>query len=218
MHKMQEILQESPRMEEVRSPCRIKRKTNRAKWKAAFHKRKWIQRAARKIAKGDHSDNHTPKIMLEQGKQKWLCTTCGAYAARPTDLGGACPGPPAPGSCRYWRSPRQRLTKYELETPITSGRNANRPGTTAAPAEPGLILRLFREAQRPRPGLHTTKDSTATHHKKAAAQRELPKQSPRQPRGGWSRNRSMRKRRARQAPAVKNCSGFSPERSRSAHF
>jgi hypothetical protein len=71
MHKMQKTTSRNhlgwKRL--VRSPCRIKGKTNRAKWKAAFHRRKWIQRAANHIAKGDHSANHSPNIILKRGKQ-----------------------------------------------------------------------------------------------------------------------------------------------------
>eukprot|EP00972_Heterocapsa_arctica_P109795 16165244-Heterocapsa_arctica.AAC.1 len=36
----------------VRAKCTVRRKTDRAKWKANFHRRKWLQRAARKEAAG----------------------------------------------------------------------------------------------------------------------------------------------------------------------
>ncbi len=83
----------------VRSPCRIKGKANRAKWNTFFHRRKWIQRAANTISRGDLTDNRKPSRLLERGRYKWLCVTCGAFAGRPTNLGGACSGPPTQGSC-----------------------------------------------------------------------------------------------------------------------
>eukprot|EP00972_Heterocapsa_arctica_P058173 8582825-Heterocapsa_arctica.AAC.1 len=81
----------------VRSPCKAKKKTNWEKWKKSFHRRKWIQRAERKLSKGDLSANHTPRSVVERGMHKWLCIKCGAYAKRPKDLGSTCTGIPAQG-------------------------------------------------------------------------------------------------------------------------
>eukprot|EP00972_Heterocapsa_arctica_P020444 3015582-Heterocapsa_arctica.AAC.1 len=36
----------------VRTKCIVRKKTDRTKWKANFHRRKWLQRAARKAAAG----------------------------------------------------------------------------------------------------------------------------------------------------------------------
>ena len=84
----------------VRKPCQAKKKTNRAKWKRSFHRRKWLQRAASKIRRGDHSANHVPLRVIEDGQHKWLCTSWGAMAKRPTDLGTSCTGAPVHGTTR----------------------------------------------------------------------------------------------------------------------
>jgi hypothetical protein len=62
-------------------------------------------------------------------------------------------------------------------------------------------------------GPHLTRNPKAAHRSKAALQRNSPEQSQRQPRESWSRNRSMRKRKARQAPEAKNSAGYSLVRS-----
>eukprot|EP00972_Heterocapsa_arctica_P100899 14873136-Heterocapsa_arctica.AAC.1 len=59
----------------VRTKCRAKRKTDRTKWRANFHRRKWLQRAARKAAAGVLTDNHEPEQCVDQGITKWICTT-----------------------------------------------------------------------------------------------------------------------------------------------
>ena len=78
----------------VRRPCQAKKKTCRRKWQRVYHRRKWMQRAATKVTKGDTSANHTPVGVLEDGVSKWICTTCGKLAKKPTDLGPACTGAP----------------------------------------------------------------------------------------------------------------------------
>eukprot|EP00972_Heterocapsa_arctica_P066011 9739139-Heterocapsa_arctica.AAC.1 len=54
----------------VRTQCKAKEKTNREKWKSSYHRRKWLQRAARKVRKGDLTANHTPIRVVEQGMPK----------------------------------------------------------------------------------------------------------------------------------------------------
>eukprot|EP00972_Heterocapsa_arctica_P042184 6218305-Heterocapsa_arctica.AAC.1 len=63
-------------------------KTDHTRWKASFHRRKWLQRAAaRKEAAGVHTANHKPEQFADQGRPKWICTTCGRCPKRPVDLG-----------------------------------------------------------------------------------------------------------------------------------
>eukprot|EP00972_Heterocapsa_arctica_P036202 5327160-Heterocapsa_arctica.AAC.1 len=76
---------------------------------------------------------------------EWLCIKCGAFAKRPTDLGRACTGTPAQGTCRYWRKQQGRLSRYQQAMEITSGRNRSRSGAAEQPVELGQILRLIRE-------------------------------------------------------------------------
>eukprot|EP00972_Heterocapsa_arctica_P027757 4081583-Heterocapsa_arctica.AAC.1 len=52
----------------IRRLCLAKKKTSRVKWKRSYHRRKWMQRAADKITKGDHSANHKPATVEEDGK------------------------------------------------------------------------------------------------------------------------------------------------------
>jgi hypothetical protein len=91
----------------LRGKCRVRAKADRAKWKASFHRRKWLQRAARKIAAGVHTAHHKPERVVDQGRAKWICTTCGVCAKRPIDMGQYCTGRPDQRSCRYWKKRRQ---------------------------------------------------------------------------------------------------------------
>eukprot|EP00972_Heterocapsa_arctica_P036274 5338527-Heterocapsa_arctica.AAC.1 len=90
----------------VRGKRRVRAKVDRTKWKDVFHRRMWLQRAARKVAAGVHTANHKPERVVDQGKEKSMCTTCGVCAKRPIDLGQDCTGPPDQGSCRYWKKRR----------------------------------------------------------------------------------------------------------------
>eukprot|EP00972_Heterocapsa_arctica_P071567 10573404-Heterocapsa_arctica.AAC.1 len=67
----------------VRTKCQAKKKTDRAKWRANFHRRKWLQRDARKLAAGDLAANHKPEQFEDHGITKWICTKCGKCAGRP---------------------------------------------------------------------------------------------------------------------------------------
>eukprot|EP00972_Heterocapsa_arctica_P090870 13407508-Heterocapsa_arctica.AAC.1 len=67
----------------VRTKRLAKRKTDRTKWRANFHRRKRLQRAARKTASGDTTANHRPEQFVDQGITTWICTTCGKCAGRP---------------------------------------------------------------------------------------------------------------------------------------
>eukprot|EP00972_Heterocapsa_arctica_P094210 13894088-Heterocapsa_arctica.AAC.1 len=163
----------------VRSPCRVKKMTNRAKWKTVFHRRKWLQRAERKIGRGDLTENHSPIRVLERDGYKWLCVKCGAFAKRHADLGGACFGPPTQGSCRFWRMQQKRLTRFQLDLPITSGRNESRSGPPAAPAETGQILRLFREGAAPINGHQQAEEPPGSATRKGKNHREAAKTQPR---------------------------------------
>eukprot|EP00972_Heterocapsa_arctica_P100321 14794334-Heterocapsa_arctica.AAC.1 len=64
-------------------------------------------------------------------------------AKRPADLGAACTGPPAQGTCRYWRMNLNTLTNHKEGRPLTSGRNKPRTGEISQPAVPGHIIRLL---------------------------------------------------------------------------
>ena len=127
----------------MRSQCKAKKNTNREKWKASFHQRKWLQRAARKEANGDLTANHTTIQVIEARIAKWLCTTCGAYAERLKDLGIACKGPPAKGTCRYWRMQDSTLEAHKNNRSLTAGRNNTRPGIPDQPPEARRIFRLL---------------------------------------------------------------------------
>eukprot|EP00972_Heterocapsa_arctica_P006088 895772-Heterocapsa_arctica.AAC.1 len=67
----------------VRAKCLARKKTDRTNWRASFHRRKWLQRAARKAAAGVLTANHRPEQFEDQGITKWICTTCGMCAGRP---------------------------------------------------------------------------------------------------------------------------------------
>eukprot|EP00972_Heterocapsa_arctica_P007944 1159071-Heterocapsa_arctica.AAC.1 len=56
----------------VRSKCLVKKKTDRTRWRTNFHRRKWLQRAARKTAAGDLTANHKPEQFVDQGITKWI--------------------------------------------------------------------------------------------------------------------------------------------------
>ena len=106
-----------------------------------YHRRKWLQRAATKVTKGDTSANHTPVPVLEDGISKCICDTCGKLAKRPTDLGKACTGVPVFQSTRYWRKDQARLEDFKAGRPLTTGRNKPRAGSVAQPVDPGRICR-----------------------------------------------------------------------------
>eukprot|EP00972_Heterocapsa_arctica_P099743 14715895-Heterocapsa_arctica.AAC.1 len=79
----------------VRTKCQAKKKTDRTRWRANFHRSKWLQRAARKTAAGGLTANHRPEQFEDQGITKWICTKCGKCAERPCDLGKECKGAPS---------------------------------------------------------------------------------------------------------------------------
>jgi hypothetical protein len=88
-------------------------------------------------------------------------------------------GPPTQGSCRFWRAQQKRLTRFGLELPITSGRNANISGIAAAPAEVGQIMRLLREGAVPLAAHHQPELPPGPLARELRNQREATKAQPR---------------------------------------
>eukprot|EP00972_Heterocapsa_arctica_P018433 2722507-Heterocapsa_arctica.AAC.1 len=110
----------------VRTKCVVRKKTDRTKWKAVFHRRRWLHRAARKEAAGLLTASHTPVRLEKQGRASWFCTTCGKCATRAVDLGRDCSGAPMKGNSRYWRMQQTALARYAQGQQVLTSRNACR--------------------------------------------------------------------------------------------
>ncbi len=162
----------------MRTQCKAKKNTNREKWKASFHRRKWLQRVARKEAKGDLTANHTAVQVIEARITKWLCTTCGAYAGRFKDLGNACKGPPAKGICRYWKKQDSTLEAYRHNRDLTAGRNNTRTGIPDQPPEDRRIIRLL-GAQAEEPPTQQGPGDGSQGPAQVQKERSAPKKGPR---------------------------------------
>ena len=164
----------------VRRPCQAKEKTNRLRWKRSYHRRKWSQRAANKLRRGDLTANHVPLSVIEDGQAKWLCTSCGKLAKRPTDLGSGCSGTPFFGATRYWRKNKSRLADHAAGRALTAGRNKPRTGTPNQPEEPGRILRCLAQAQavqvapQPSAGVHPQEEERLAPRPQQAPQSSVP--------------------------------------------